>query len=94
MTPSDMSTFGTSTNSHTSINGNAYPSANGNGHVFASGEGRLSANIDGSPESSINVSDFQEDSLTPIAVVGMAGRFPGDASDPEKLWDLIVKART
>lgn len=29
----------------------------------------------------------------PIAIVGSACRFPGDASTPEKLWDLLRKPR-
>jgi hypothetical protein len=34
---------------------------------------------------------LEEDAIMPIAIIGMAGRFPGDATSPEKLWDLIVK---
>jgi hypothetical protein len=30
----------------------------------------------------------------PIAVVGMGCRFPGGASSPEKLWNLIVEKRS
>ena len=30
----------------------------------------------------------------PIAIIGMAGRYPGDAANPEKLWDLISSARS
>ncbi len=29
----------------------------------------------------------------PIAVVGFAGRFPGDATNPERLWDMISAGR-
>ncbi|KAK3358219.1 hypothetical protein B0T25DRAFT_477401 [Lasiosphaeria hispida] len=29
----------------------------------------------------------------PIAIVGFAGRFPGDATNPEKLWELISTGR-
>jgi acyl transferase domain-containing protein/acyl-CoA synthetase (AMP-forming)/AMP-acid ligase II/acyl carrier protein/NAD(P)-dependent dehydrogenase (short-subunit alcohol dehydrogenase family) len=27
----------------------------------------------------------------PVAIVGMAGKFPSGANDPEKLWELLVK---
>ncbi|GME48823.1 uncharacterized protein K452DRAFT_352624 [Neofusicoccum parvum] len=30
----------------------------------------------------------------PIAVVGLACRFPGDATSPEKFWDFICKGRS
>ncbi|KAK8069862.1 hypothetical protein PG994_006478 [Apiospora phragmitis] len=29
----------------------------------------------------------------PIAVVGIAGRFPGDADNPQKLWDMVREGR-
>ncbi|KAL6720039.1 hypothetical protein ACLMJK_001960 [Lecanora helva] len=34
------------------------------------------------------------DPVMPIAIVGLAGRYPGDAANPEKLWDLISGARS
>ncbi|OJK01160.1 hypothetical protein ASPACDRAFT_26431 [Aspergillus aculeatus ATCC 16872] len=30
----------------------------------------------------------------PIAIIGMACRFPGDASSPEKLWDLCAQGKS
>ena len=30
----------------------------------------------------------------PIAVVGVAGRYPGDASNPERLWELLTEGRS
>ena len=36
----------------------------------------------------------QQDAVMPIAVVGVGGRFPGDASDPEKLWKLIANRQS
>jgi acyl transferase domain-containing protein len=29
------------------------------------------------------------DKVMPIAIVGVGGRFPGDASNPDKLWELL-----
>jgi acyl transferase domain-containing protein len=29
----------------------------------------------------------------PVAIVGLAGRFPGDASSPDRLWQLIYEGR-
>lgn len=34
------------------------------------------------------------DSVMPIAIIGLGGRFPGDAANPEKLWDLISNGRS
>ena len=33
------------------------------------------------------------DGLTPIAIIGIGCRFPGDATNPEKLWTLLVEGR-
>ncbi|CAM1501901.1 Fc.00g038850.m01.CDS01 [Cosmosporella sp. VM-42] len=37
---------------------------------------------------------MSEDGLPPIAIVGMACRFPGGASNPSKLWDMIAKKQS
>lgn len=29
--------------------------------------------------------------FAPVAIIGMAGKFPGGANDPEKLWELLIK---
>lgn len=29
----------------------------------------------------------------PIAIIGIGGRFPGDATNPENLWDMVSKGR-
>jgi acyl transferase domain-containing protein len=38
-------------------------------------------------------SALEEDALMPIAIIGIAGRFPGEASNPEKLWGMIAAGR-
>ena len=30
----------------------------------------------------------------PIAIIGMACRFPGDANSPEEFWDLMMQGRS
>lgn len=37
--------------------------------------------------------NHHEAGLMPIAVVGMACRFPGGSSNPEKLWEMLVNKR-
>jgi hypothetical protein len=34
------------------------------------------------------------DKSMPIAIVGMGCRFPQDATDPEKLWDMILRKQS
>lgn len=34
------------------------------------------------------------DATAPIAIVGVSGRFPGDASSPDGLWELVSKGRS
>ncbi|OOK81799.1 beta-ketoacyl synthase, N-terminal domain protein [Mycobacterium kansasii] len=29
----------------------------------------------------------------PVAVVGIGCRFPGDATDPDSFWDLLIEGR-
>ncbi|RYP75275.1 hypothetical protein DL771_002495 [Monosporascus sp. 5C6A] len=33
-------------------------------------------------------------SSTPIAVIGLSGKFPGEATDPQKFWKLLTEARS
>lgn len=30
----------------------------------------------------------------PIAIIGVAGRYPGDAANPEKLWEMVSNGRS
>jgi len=39
------------------------------------------------------VSDLDTDKSMPIAVVGMGFRGPGDATNVEKLWQMILEGR-
>lgn len=36
---------------------------------------------------------LKQDASMPIAIVGMGGRFPGEATNPDKLWDMVSKGR-
>ncbi|KAJ5788006.1 hypothetical protein N7457_002996 [Penicillium paradoxum] len=37
--------------------------------------------------------DFQDASM-PIAIVGIGGRFPGEATNPDRLWDMVSSGRS
>lgn len=38
--------------------------------------------------------DAYQHGVVPIAVIGMSCRLPGDASDPERFWDLCAEGRS
>ncbi|KAK4118277.1 putative polyketide synthase [Parathielavia appendiculata] len=35
-----------------------------------------------------------DEAVLPIAIVGISGRFPGDAENPKKLWDMMAEGRS
>ncbi|KAI1820657.1 hypothetical protein F4861DRAFT_50798 [Xylaria intraflava] len=35
-----------------------------------------------------------KDGAMPIAIIGVSGRFPGDATTPDRLWDMVSQARS
>lgn len=39
-------------------------------------------------------SGIEEDPVMPIAIIGFSGRFPGDAENPTKLWDMIAAGKS
>ncbi|KAK8014373.1 hypothetical protein PG990_007669 [Apiospora arundinis] len=41
-----------------------------------------------------SLSDGEDEPVMPIAIIGIGGRFPGDASNPEKLWEMISKGQS
>jgi acyl transferase domain-containing protein len=40
------------------------------------------------------MAQFGGDASMPIAVIGMGCRFPGDATSPARLWELLVNGRS
>ena len=53
-----------------------------------------SSGIDISMDSCGSLPAEAGDTIMPIAIVGMSCRFPGDATSPEKLWELCAEARS
>ncbi|CAG2015657.1 unnamed protein product [Fusarium graminearum] len=74
---------------HAALNGSASTNGehvNGSTHVNGNHSLNGSAQINGHSATTAN--------LEPIAVVGMSCRLPGDATDTQKLWELITKGRS
>ena len=62
------------------------------GEFFAE-NGREYVNVDGDGTLYTETESIFPQTM-PIAIIGMSCRFPGDATDPEKLWDFVVNARS
>ncbi|KAL7621657.1 hypothetical protein AAE478_008984 [Parahypoxylon ruwenzoriense] len=43
---------------------------------------------------SFQLNSGPEEAVMPIAIVGIAGRFPRDAENPQKLWDMVSEGRS
>ena len=52
------------------------------------------SSLNGQPQGFLEPSTSDEDTSMPIAVIGIGGRFPGSASNPEKLWELLSQGRS
>ncbi|KAI1483080.1 putative polyketide synthase [Daldinia eschscholtzii] len=50
--------------------------------------------LDRNQRSSMLTAAPYEDAVMPIAIIGISGRFPGDAENPQKLWDMISEGRS
>lgn len=44
-------------------------------------------------DNAIDDANGHEVGVVPVAIVGMSCRFPGDATDPEKLYKMCAEAR-
>lgn len=42
----------------------------------------------------LSTSALLEEPVMPIAIIGISGRFPGDAENPQKLWDMVSEGRS
>lgn len=40
------------------------------------------------------VAGFEKDKVEPIAVIGLALRFPQDATSPEAFWQMLMEGRS
>lgn len=84
-----LSTVPATNGNHAALNGSASTNGqhvNGSTHVNGNHSLNGSAQVNGHAATTAN--------LEPIAVVGMSCRLPGDATDTQKLWELITKGRS
>ncbi|KAL4883330.1 polyketide synthase [Aspergillus karnatakaensis] len=91
-------------NSNASLDGVHIPSLNGNGHLNGGTNG-VNGHVNGHANGTTNgitnghtttTQDLPIGNIAdvPIAIVGMSCRFPGEATSPERLWELCVNARS
>ncbi|KAH7489416.1 Reducing polyketide synthase [Fusarium oxysporum f. sp. matthiolae] len=69
----------------------AHPSANGFHNAANGGANNGTAN--GGVEHDASLPQVDGDISSAIAVIGVSGRFPGDATSPRHLWDLLKEGR-
>ncbi|UZP37023.1 hypothetical protein NXS19_004839 [Fusarium pseudograminearum] len=70
-------------NGSVSVNGQ-----HANGSTHANGNHSLNGSLP------VDGHSAESDHLEPITVVGMSCRLPGDATDTQKLWELITKCHS
>ncbi len=85
--PSSSSPSGDSDNGYFPPNGRYVNNRNGT-NGFATPNG-LGLNADG-----INIDAPKTDKQTPIAIIGIACRMPGDVSSPAEFWELLSRSRS
>jgi len=73
------------TNGNSTPNGHSTPSGHSNPNGHSTPNGHHSVPTNGHSESNRN--------SAPIAIVGMACRFGGDATSPSKLWELCTSGK-
>jgi hypothetical protein len=78
---------------HANLNGNSKGVVNGHADGITNGYTNSAVNGNTNQVSSGNGSSPKRSDV-PIAIVGMSCRFPGDATSPEKLWQLCANAKS
>ncbi len=54
----------------------------------------LNGDLDGDAYVSCVPKQHPQNDVMPIAIIGMACRFPGGSTDPEKLWQMLANGRS
>jgi acyl transferase domain-containing protein/acyl-CoA synthetase (AMP-forming)/AMP-acid ligase II/NAD(P)-dependent dehydrogenase (short-subunit alcohol dehydrogenase family)/acyl carrier protein len=51
---------------------------------------QLAAYLENTTTTNAPAPPIQTTTFEPVAIIGMSGTFPGEATDPEKLWELLI----